>query len=197
MTGPDVDAALARIVATLTERGVRHALVGGLAASIRGEVRFTRDVDLAIVAETDAEVESLVRDLRADGYGVHALVENDATHRIALVRLRDAHGVLVDLLAQSSGIEAEVVDRADEVGWRDVGTVRVAASEELLALKVLAMNDRRLQDTIDARNIVAAQPALDVDRVRANLELIRARSCDRGERLLEKLDALLEASVET
>jgi len=43
--------ALVDVTARLTRLGVPHALVGGLAISIRAEVRFTRDVDLAIAVE--------------------------------------------------------------------------------------------------------------------------------------------------
>jgi hypothetical protein len=46
--------------ASLRPRGKRFALVGGLAVSVRAEVRFTRDVDLAVAVSSDAEAESLV-----------------------------------------------------------------------------------------------------------------------------------------
>jgi hypothetical protein len=45
MTDPAPERALAAIARELTERGRRFALVGGLAVSVRAEVRFTRDVD--------------------------------------------------------------------------------------------------------------------------------------------------------
>jgi Nucleotidyl transferase AbiEii toxin, Type IV TA system len=57
-------------------RSVRFALVGGMAVSLRAEVRFTRDIDLAIDTATDAEV--LVFALRDEGYRVKALVEREA-----------------------------------------------------------------------------------------------------------------------
>jgi hypothetical protein len=55
------EAVLADIAQRLRERGVAFALVGGLAVSVRSEVRFTRDVDLAVAVSTDAEMEALVR----------------------------------------------------------------------------------------------------------------------------------------
>lgn len=42
---------LATIARELRDRKIRFALVGGLAVSLRAEVRFTRDVDLAIVVK--------------------------------------------------------------------------------------------------------------------------------------------------
>ena len=75
MTAEGILGALARATADLSELGVTHALVGGLAVSVRAEVRFTRDVDLAVVAGTDAELEAIVGGLRARGYWGQAVVE--------------------------------------------------------------------------------------------------------------------------
>jgi predicted nucleotidyltransferase len=47
MAEPAPELALAAIARELSERGRRFALVGGLAVSVRSEVRFTRDVDIA------------------------------------------------------------------------------------------------------------------------------------------------------
>jgi hypothetical protein len=51
-------------------------LVGGLAVSVRAEVRFTRDVDIAVAVADDAEAESLTYELRLAGYTAVASVEN-------------------------------------------------------------------------------------------------------------------------
>lgn len=59
-TTPEI--VLGDIVRHLRRLGRPFALVGGLAVSLRAEARFTRDVDLAIVAADDAEVERLVYD---------------------------------------------------------------------------------------------------------------------------------------
>jgi hypothetical protein len=55
MNDPTPEDALRDIALRLQAMGVRFALVGGLAVSIRGEARFTRDVDLALIADTDAD----------------------------------------------------------------------------------------------------------------------------------------------
>ena len=117
-----VERALAHVAEELRRRHHRFALVGGLGVSIRGEVRFTRDVDLAIHATSDDEVEALVRDLASAGYAPLTVVEQDAKSRLATVRLRAPSGIVVDLLAASSGIEEEVVDRATEVAIEGVGS---------------------------------------------------------------------------
>jgi hypothetical protein len=55
-----IERALAAIAHDLDSRSIRFALVSGLAVSIRAEVRFTRDVDLAIRVAGDADTEALV-----------------------------------------------------------------------------------------------------------------------------------------
>jgi hypothetical protein len=70
--------ALREIHVHLSRTGVRCALVGGLAGSVRTEPRFTRDADLAVAVASDAEAESLIRALHAEHYRIEAVVEQDA-----------------------------------------------------------------------------------------------------------------------
>ncbi len=192
MTETRLDAALHGAVTDLTDFDARCALVGGLAVSLRAQVRFTRDVDLAVRVANDAEVEVLVGALRGRGYGVKALVEHDDAHRIAIVRLTAPAGVVLDLLVASSGIESEVVERADLVSWSETTSVHVARKEELLALKVLSASERRMQDTLDAHALIHA--GADVEAVRANLAAISRRGYDRGQDLMAKFAALVESA---
>ena len=104
-TAPEL--ALAAIVRSLSDRSKRFALVGGLAVSVRAEVRFTRDVDVVVAVLDDAEAEHLVYQLRTEGYTAVATVEHETQRRLSTVRLRSPSGVTVDLLFASSGIEPE------------------------------------------------------------------------------------------
>ena len=191
MSDTSPEYALARAAVALVRQHQPFALVGGMGVSIRGEVRFTRDVDLAIAVSTDDETERLVRRLGAIGYTAIATVEHETRQRLATVRLRSPSGIVLDLLAASSGIEAEVVARAEPVTIEGAGTVPVARAEELLALKVLSMGDARPQDRMDATSLLAVNPTLDLAVVRALLTEIHGRGFDRGQDLHAKLDALL------
>jgi predicted nucleotidyltransferase len=99
MTDPRPEDALAHAAAELRSRGKRFALVGGLAISVRGELRATRDVDLAVAVGDDLELETLVADLAQAGYRPVATVEQEARRRFAVVRLESPIGYRVDLLA--------------------------------------------------------------------------------------------------
>ena len=89
-------------------------------------------------------------------------------------------------------VEREVVERATVIDLPGVGRLRIARSEELLAMKVLSMSDRRLQDRIDARNLILYGDQLDLTAVTDNLDRIVERGFDRGEDLHEKLASLLD-----
>ena len=75
--------------------------------SIRAEVRFTRDVDLAVPVSDDADAEALVRELSAAGYRPLAVVEHEVKRRLSIARLASPEGVVVDLLFASTGLEPD------------------------------------------------------------------------------------------
>lgn len=154
-------------------------------------MRFTRDVDIAVRVASDAEAEALVHALGGRGYRAVASVEHETQKRLATVRLLSADGVKVDLLFASSGLEPEIVDRAVTVDLGVAGDVPVARSEELLSMKVLSMNDERLQDRIDAQQLLRHNPTIDLASVRQNLALVHDRGFDRDQNLGTKLAGLL------
>jgi len=162
------------------------AVVGGLAASVRGEARFTRDVDVAVDVPDDSSAEALVHFLIQAGYELLATVEHDKTGRLATARLRDADGVVCDLVFATCGIEHEVVASAEELEILPTVSVPTASAESLLAMKTLSVTARRARDLDDIRAIVRQNPDLDEARVTALLQLIEERGCARGQNLLEK-----------
>ena len=140
---------------------------------------------------SDADAEQLIFELKSSGHQPIATVEHEERHRLSTIRLLSPSGVKLDLLFASCGIEREIVERATIVALPHAGNVPVAEAEELLAMKVLSMTDRRLQDRIDAVRLIACNPELDLARVRQNLLTIRERGFDRGEDLEGKLASVL------
>ena len=185
------EAALRRIVADLRELGRRFALVGGLAVSAR-----TEPADLAVLVADDRDAEALVRDLQARGWRVVAAVEQNVAGRLATVRLAlagaDVRGAVVDLLFASSGIEPEVVAAADRIEAVPGFTVPVARLGHLIALKVLARDDRtRPQDRVDLAALLTQADAAALGEAREALTLVARRGFQRGRDLLAGLDAAL------
>ncbi len=184
----DPSLGLAGICECLRGQGRRFALVGGLAVSLRAEVRFTRDIDIATMVQDDADAEQLVFVMTQAGYRVVATVEHETQACLATTRLRSSEGFAIDLLFASTGIEAEIVERATSVSMPLMGELPVARSEELLAMKLLSMDRHRLQDRIDAQNLLRFNPDIDFAVVRDNLDLITKRGFHRNRDLVALLD---------
>jgi hypothetical protein len=189
-----LEATLRQIHADLTDAHVSFALVGGLAVSARTEPRFTRDADLAVALADDAEAEALIRKLRERGYGIEAVVEQDAAGRLATVRLTrstELRGPVIDLLFASSGIEPEVVATAEPIEVLPNLTMGVARTGHLIALKVLARDDiARPQDLVDLRALLRVASPGELAQARDLLALIRVRGYHRGRDLMSEMDTL-------
>jgi hypothetical protein len=191
-----LEAALRRIATDLDARGRRWALVGGLAVSARAEPRTTRDVDVVVEVRDDSDAESLVLDLQTTGFRVLAAVEQENVHRLATTRLAApggaARGVVVDLLFASSGIETEVARGADSIEVLPGLRIPVARVGHLMALKLLARDDRRRpQDLDDLRALLRESTPADLAEAKDALLAIEARGYHRERRLTESLEAFL------
>lgn len=176
--------------------GVEWALIGGLAVSARSEPRFTRDVDFAVAIATDRDAEAIVRDLLKEGYRVLIILEQETTERLATVRLQppggEEHGVILDLLFASSGIEPEIVQAASWIEVFPEIELPVATTGHLLALKVLARDDeRRPQDVIDIRALLEVATEGDVVTAKRALSLIMERGFHRNRDLLAELERVV------
>jgi len=191
-----LESALRRIAEDLRDLRRSWALIGGLAVGAWAEPRTTRDVDLAVVVADDKEAESIVFRLQALGYAIVAVLEQQATGRLATVRFRPPNemeeGVLVDLLFASSGIEPEISRAAEELDILPTLRVPVARIGHLMALKILARDDRtRPQDLDDLRALSLEATPSDLEDARTALQLIEDRGCHRGRQLVEDLARFL------
>lgn len=174
---------LRRVLGDVESLRARYALVGGHAVSVRTEPRFTRDLDLAVAVRSDREAEALVSELGGRGYRIVAVVEQEATGRLATVRLEhgSAPGLMVDLLFATAGIEPETVDGSTMVSMAPGLAVPVASVGHLLALKVLSIDDRtRPQDRLDLAALLRIAKADDLRIAAQAMNTIRERGCDRG-----------------
>lgn len=199
MTG--LERALDALLSRLRQEGRRFALVGGLAVSARTEPRFTRDADVCVAVEDDADAERLVHALSGAGYVVDALVEQEATGRLATVRLstgpdRDDGDdwVVLDLLFASSGVEHEVIEGAEELEVFEGLRAPIASVGALIALKILSRDDLdRPQDRVDLVALLRVATTADLEETARLLGLVTDRGYDRGRDLPAALTELREA----
>lgn len=141
--------------------GIRGAVIGGLAVSLRGLPRMTVDVDLVIQADVDDGLR-IARNLPSTPFmplfeGVEDVV---ASAFILPVRHR-VTGVRVDLAIGMSGFERDAISRATPVVVGGT-TIPVVSVEDLLVMKALAA---RPQDESDIRGLVdVQQESIDWER---------------------------------
>jgi predicted nucleotidyltransferase len=173
-------ARLLRSVRDVVDDGPAFALVGGFAVSVRTEPRFTRDVDVAMAVGSDAEAEATTQRFLRHGYRVTAVVEHDTAGRLATARLSDATGGMVDLLFASSGIEPEIVARAERLEVVRGVEVPVATTGDLIALKLLSVSDERPTDAADLRALLSVASPTDLADTAKAVRLITDRGFDRG-----------------
>lgn len=199
--------ALIRLLTDLQAGGASWAVIGGLAVSARAEPRTTRDLDVAISVSRDAEAEDTVRFFLSRGYLVEAQLEQQATGRLATMRLRvpgeASAGVVADLLFASSGIEPEVVAAAEALEIMPGLYAPVARTGHLLALKVLALDlehpERRPQDLGDIKELLRVADGEEIRRARDGVDLVMRRGYgrdrdDRPRDLRAELEDLIRSS---
>ena len=146
--------------------------------------------------DDDPDAEALVRQLQGRGWQVVAAVEQEATRRLATVRLaasdRDISAAVVDLLFASSGIEPEIVHGADSIDVVPSFRVPVARLGHLIALKVLARDDRtRPQDRVDLAALLARADEASLREAREALATVTRRGFHRGRDLGAALDTAM------
>lgn len=153
---------LRHLTAWLQAEQVRGVVIGGVAASLWGRPRLTRDVDALVLLE-----EGRWGDFLAAGAGHGFLPRRDGAlafareTRVLLMRHGES-GIDLDLVFGSLPFEKEAAIRAK---WVDLGGVAIPLSspEDLIVMKAVAHRPRDLEDIAA---ILAAQPALNVRRVR-------------------------------
>jgi predicted nucleotidyltransferase len=180
--------ALSVCAGRLTALDRSWALIGGLAVSCHADPRFTRDIDIAIAVADDGDAEALVHAFVQAGSIVASALEQDAVHRLATVRLvpqpDEGDAVPLDLMFASTGIEPEICDQATVMEALPDLAVPVASRAHLIAMKVLSVDDTRMQDAIDLRALLGGATPADLDTARSALELITARGFHRGRDLM-------------
>jgi predicted nucleotidyltransferase len=134
----------------LKNHGVQYALIGGMAASLRGQLRVTADVDMVIAADVPQALR-LTNSLAASPFKPLFDGVADVVERSFILPLRHrSTGVKVDLALGLSGFEQQLIRRASPL---DIAgqQISVAQAEDLIILKCLA---GRPQDDQDLEGIL-------------------------------------------
>lgn len=146
------------LAAFLDDRRVPFAVINGIAVGVRGEPRFTADVDVILGIDLDG-ADTLVEALDASAFRplFPDVAEVVRAAFILPVRHRETQ-IKVDMSIGLTGFERQLIRRATKI---KLGSqpIPVATAEDMILLKLLASRPR---DTDDAARIVARQQtALD------------------------------------
>lgn len=141
----------------LRREGILSAAVGGIALSVWGEPRATRDVDVRILLGR----EDAIRLLHAltDEYVFLADDPPETLRKRGFLFIQDQAGVRLDLLLADTTFDQEAVRRARPVEIGPGKVIYVCSPEDLLIYKLISTRPR---DHEDAASIVHRQgDALD------------------------------------
>jgi len=162
----------------------RSRLRGRRSCSVaRCDPRFTRDVDIAVMVESDERAEALVHALASQGMRIVSLVEQENVGRLAMARLATDDGLSIDLLIASSGIESEIVMSAETLEVVQGILLPVARIGHLIALKLLSVAPGRETDSADLRNLAAVADDEEWSLASEAVALIEERGFARGRQL--------------
>lgn len=184
-----------RVLSALDQENVKGCIVGGLAVSARCDPRFTRDVDIAVVVNTDEQAEALIHALAAHGLQIDGLVEQEAVGRLAMARLSTEDGLSVDLLIASSGIETEIVTNAESLEIVRGMRLPIARTGHLIALKLLSVAPGRETDVADLRNLASIAGEDEWNLASEAVTQIHERGFARGRDLVAELLTLRNLSL--
>ncbi|MFZ5453753.1 MAG: nucleotidyl transferase AbiEii/AbiGii toxin family protein [Thermodesulfobacteriota bacterium] len=153
---------LHNLMAWLKAEKVPGVVIGGLAASLMGRPRLTRDVDMLVLVDQDQWPEFIAAGAK------HGFIprRDDALAfaketQVLLVRHQES-GIDVDIVFGALPFEKEAIAQATSM---ELGKVQapLPLPEDLIIMKAVA---HRPQDLADIEAILAAHPKLNLRRVR-------------------------------
>ena len=151
---------LDRLIALLTEHGIRYCVIGGTAANAYVAPVVTLDLDLVVAMERLPQVEALLRDHFAAQRFAHSLnVSSPGSNLRVQIKTDPRYAPFVE-----RAVARDVLDLS----------LPVAGLEDLLQGKLWAATDptrrpsKRLKDLADIARLVEAYPALR-ERVPADI----------------------------
>ena len=135
------------VSAALVQAGVRHAVCGGVAVSVYGATRSTKDIDILVAPEDLPRAMDLVRPL-GFAYAAFPMVFDEGTDRERRVqrvsKLQDGEHLVLDFLLAEASLKG-FLDGCVKVDLPQ-GPLVVVAKEVLIRMKKQAGRNQDLAD---------------------------------------------------
>lgn len=182
----DLVAAVDALVEVLDARGIRYALLGGLATMLRGRPRFTQDFHV-LLDVPQVELPGLLDVLAGRGFSLDrdTVIRQYVQHHMTAFR----YGVVrIDWLKPVLPLYAHALAAATSLPWTAGHALRVLMPEGLIITKMVAF---RPQDQEDIRTLLAANRAeIDADLIRREWDAVADGEEDRTAWLEAELAAV-------
>ncbi|MFO0593802.1 MAG: nucleotidyl transferase AbiEii/AbiGii toxin family protein [Myxococcaceae bacterium] len=145
--GPSVRKTLEHAIRVLESLGASYCVVGGIARSVHAEPRSTDDVDFAVSAQSQDEVDAVMRGLGGAGFVIREVFFKRESGHVATARVTWGDGpTRADLLFETSGMERQVVQDARRIEVLPGLMAPVIGREGLIAMKLIAGREQDLSD---------------------------------------------------
>jgi len=154
-TAPSLKATANRLIRALDNYGIPYAIVGGIAASYYGEIRVTRDLDVAVSISAE-NAERLFELFDREGFTpIEYLTVSELIKKPTLYLLDQRNQTRIDLHINPKGLklDEETLKRRRLInlghGWEKIWFI---SPEDLITMKITS---RRPIDLVDVEHIVA------------------------------------------
>lgn len=139
-----------------------YLVIGGVAASLLGRPRATRDIDLVVLIDS-SDWESFLESSKEYGFipRVNNAIDFAKRSRVLLLKHKESQ-IEVDISFGVLPFEQEAIQRAKVVSFMKV-RLPLPQPEDLIIMKAIA---RRPRDIADIEGLLAAHPNMDTKRIR-------------------------------
>jgi len=157
--------ALRDLNALVRREQVPATIIGGVAASLVGRPRMTKDVDL-LVHMDDQNWAGFLQAAERAGFAPRARDPLEFAQQTRVLLLRhQASGIDIDVILGATSFENEVIQRSTVAQLHGL-SIPLPTPEDLIVLKWLAHRD---QDVLDVHGILDAHPNLNTAAVKSTL----------------------------
>lgn len=156
-------------------RSIRHALIGGLATSMRSRPRLTQDVDF-LLDVPQLELPALLDDLVERGFSLDPAVVIKEYFREYLTSFSFGT-VRIDWIKPVLPFYARALAEAQTLAWNEGHSLRVATTEGLILTKMVAF---RPLDQVDIETLLTAnRDTIDTNLIREEWSPFAASEAER------------------
>lgn len=151
-----------KLLGVLAEAGVQFVLVGGLAVTLQGYVRFTEDVDL-LIGSSRENVARLLDSLSdyGEGFSRELLVDDFTDEEGAIRIVEETEQCQLDVFTRMSGRTYEDVVRDADVFKLGTHQIYYASKNSLIGWKEKSVREKDRLDALALRELMNNPKAFD------------------------------------